>query len=269
MILDAVNLGTTIGDANTKTYDLLSQVSVFENLDYTYQQRDHSDLTNNTALLARLNEEGILGKLFLGDKQLDLFFGPKATYVKTNLSQTFAYQLRTDAAVTSTTLVNILNEQGKQGCRFVESRLQGVATNTRATICVNNNRHNGVFDYRYLPYPESTRADALKALLDTQRNEGFYPIRVLTLNSTTTPQILFERDSVVEDVVKFIQYKIFSQALPNNQPELTRLLDDQGKIGWHFWSQITHPSNNHGVSIFASSPFYHLPEGEAVVLNPR
>lgn len=110
------------------------------------------------------------------------------------------------------------------GCRFVDTRLQTTAATTRATVCVSNNRHNGTFSYRYVPYPVSTRTDALKALLDTQKSNGFYPIRVMSLGAAATPH--FYLNTTIATNVGLIQYKVYSQALPSNQPELISLLND-------------------------------------------
>lgn len=271
LIGEAKTLRPSLDGSTTQTYDLVTQVSALAGLDFTYQQKDDPTGTNlEAARLTQLNALGVDGWLLLGKKQLDPFFGARSTYVKTNIpQQQFVYQSRSDSDVTNASLIGILNEQGTQGCRFVETRLQASPANTRATLCVNSSRHIGTFGYRSLPFPAVVRADALQALLNAQKDEGYYPVRVLQLSASAAPQILFERNSSISTGIQAMQYKVFSQSLPNNQPELNGLLNDQGKLGWHLWSPITHPAGGLSAIIFASSPFANVLDGEPVDLSVR
>lgn len=270
LLSEAKSLRPEINASSTKTYDLLTQIAGFSNLTFNYVPQDEplQDASFNVKRLQQLNDLGSQSLLFLGKKQLDAFFGAKTLYARNNLSQTFSYQLRSDSDVNATKLISILETQGATGCRFVDLRLQPTPANTHTTVCVDSSLETGVFKYRYVEYPASTRTDALTSLLDTQKKEGYYPIRVFSLGNNS-PRILFEYNSRIGQGIQAMEYKVYSQALPNNQPELISLLNDQGKMGWHLWSQINDSSGNHLATIFASLPFSHLPDGEAVLLNPR
>ncbi|MFZ3192940.1 MAG: PT dipeptide repeat lipoprotein [Moraxellaceae bacterium] len=268
LIKDALRLNAEINKINQKSYDLLTQITGFPDITFSYQQQDDSAL-GVTERLNNLNTLGAQGYIFIGKKQLDSFFGMRATYVKINLPQTFSYLSRNDSDVDDTKLITILNEQGKQGCRLVDMSLQSGSTSTYTTFCVNSTRDDGTFSYRYLAYPESTRADTFKAFIDAQKKEGYYPIRALRLGSDTGFKLLFERNSSRTGEVQNMQYKVFSQTLPDNLAELNSLLNDQGKLGWHLWSAVNGASGQHLVTLFASLPFINLPDGEAVELDPR
>ena len=265
-------LSSSNNTTGPKTYDLFTQIAGFSDLTFSYQTLDEPSQDTNFEInrLKQLNDLGSQSWLFLGKKQLDAFFGAKTLYAKNNLSQTFSYEMRNDSDVNATKLISILDAQGASGCRFIDMRLKANTTNTQTTVCVNSSRNNGAFSYRYVAYPtDATRADALKALLDGQKLEGFYPIRVWSLTAGDTPRILFERDSSIGAGIQGMQYKVYSQSLPSNQPELANLLNDQGKLGWHFWSQINDPTGKPLATIFSSLPFPQLPDGEAVVLDRR
>lgn len=257
-----------IGDTR-KTYDLVSQLSGFSGLTFNYRQE--SAATSDDARLIKLNELGQQGWLFIGDKRLDAFFGTRPTYARTNFNKErghrFTYQQRTDSdVIDNTKFVSILNAQGTQGCRFIESVAQ-VPASTRKTLCVNNSRINSAFNYRSLAYPTSPRTDAFKALLDTQRADGYYPIRILDLGDDIPPQILFESNrDAIQDIRSF-QYKIFSQPLPDNQPELDSFLNDQGRLGWQLWGEVPNATGQHLATVFARSPFPHLADGEPAVFD--
>ena len=272
---DSRSLRPEINGNQPKTYNLFTQIDVASGFTFQYRVEDEPVQDANFAAnrLSALNALGLQGFLYLGQTQLSPASPPKTLYAKTSpavsTSKLFAYQMRSDSDLTASKLVEILDGFGATGCRFVDTRLQATATNTRATVCVNSNRHNGTFSYRYVPYPVSTRTDALKALLDTQKSNGFYPIRVMSLGAAATPHILFEYDSTIATNVGLIQYKVYSQALPSNQPELISLLNDQGTLGWHLWSEINDVSGNPLATIFASLPFPSLADGEPVVLNRR
>ena len=268
LLSEAKSLRPEINASSSKTYDLLTQIAGFSNLTFNYVPQDEpfQDASFNTKRLQQLNDLGSQSLLFLGKKQLDAFFGAKTLYARNNLSQTFSYQLRSDSDVNATKLISILETQGAQGCRFIDMRLQATPANTYATVCVDSNLEAETFKYRYVEYPASTRTDALTSLLDTQKKEGYYPIRVFSLGDSS-PRILFEYNSRIGQGIQAMEYKVYSQTLPNNQPELTSLLNDQGKLGWHLWSQMNDPSGNHLATIFASLPFPHLPDGEAAVLD--
>jgi|GEM_PF-4650396 len=267
---EAKSLRPEIGSNSSKTYDVLTQIVGFSNLTFNYIPQDEpaQDSNFNVKRLQQLNDLGSQSLLFLGKKQLDAFFGAKTLYARNNLGQTFSYQLRIDSDVNATKLAGILEEQGAQGCRFVDLRLQVTPANTYATVCVDGSVELGTFKYRYVEYPTSTRTDALTNLLEAQQKEGYYPIRVFGLGNNN-PRILFEYNSRIGQGIQGMQYKVYSQALPTNRPELNSLLNDQGKLGWHLWSQINDPSGNHLATIFASLPFPHLPDGEPAVLDPR
>jgi hypothetical protein len=269
LILDAKTIRANFTGNALQTYDLVSQISTLPGVDFTYQQKDDPASANPTeARLAQLNELGAQGWMFLGKKQLDTFFGARNTYVKTNIPQQFVYQNDPDINLNTTNLVDRLNQQGALGCRFLEIRPQSLSTNTYRTLCVNSSRHSGTFGYRLLPFPASSRADALQSLLDTQQKDGYYPIRVVQVDSSAAPEVLFERNSVISFGIQSMQFKVFSQSLPDNQAELISFLNDQGKLGWHLWSPIKHPSGDLSATIFASSPFSNILDGEPVDLSP-
>lgn len=267
------SLSPVINSNGLQTYNLFTQISVASEFSFEYRIEDEpaQDANFESNRLKQLNDLGLQGLLFLGKKQLNAFSEARTLYVKatpaTGTLQAFEYRQRRDSDVTATKLIGILDAYGADGCRFVDTRLQATPANTRATVCVNSNRHIGTYSYRYVPYPESTRTDALKALLDTQKLSGFYPIRVMSIGTDATPHILFEYDSSVATRVQGMQYKVYSQALPSNEPELDGLLNDQGKLGWQLWSEIDDLSGSHLGTIFASLPFPHLPDGESVVLD--
>lgn len=271
LLREAKSLQPTIDSSTRNSYDLFGSFGDYK-FDYRTEDEPVQDANFDTNRLAKLNELGKESYLLVGKRQLNNFLEPKPLYTKVSVGIrpkiTFDYQLRSDSDVNATKLISILDAQGLQGCRFVDLRLQA-APATYATVCVNSSRNGGIFKYRYVPYPISTRTDALAALLDTQKSGGFYPIRVLKLGSNATPHILFEYNSTVEASIGGMEYKVYSQALPSNQPELNSLLNDQGKLGWHLWSQINDPSGKHLATIFANLPFQHLEEGEPVVLDPR
>lgn len=264
-------LSPELNTSNKKTYDVLTQITTLSDLKFTYIPKDepsqNSDFEDNR--LAQLNEFGSQNLLFIGKKQLDAFFGAKTLYVKNNLSEQLAYLLRSDSDVNATKLISILDAQGQTGCRFVDIRLRATTANTYTTVCVNSSRNTGTFSYRYIDYPQSTRTDALQALLEEQKLEGFYPIRTMNIATNATVKLLFERDSSIAQGIQDMQYKVYSQALPSNQPEVASLLNDQGKIGWHLWSQMNGADNQFLATIFASLPFPHLPDGEPAILDRR
>ena len=265
LLRDAQSVQSSLTGTARETYDVLSRISVFPGLTFNYRQEQVEP--TDTARLIKLNELGQDGWLFLGEKRLDTFFGARPTYVKTNIAQRFVYQLRTDSDVTDNTkFVSILNAQGTQGCRFIESVAQ-VPASTRKTLCVDSSRINSAFNYRLLAYPTSSRTDAFKALLDAQRADGYYPIRVLDLGQDTAPQILFESNSGAVGGAQSLQYKVFSQPLPDNQPELDSFLNDQGRLGWQFWSEVPNANGQHLATVFARSPFPHLADGEPAVFD--
>lgn len=262
-------LSPELNTNSKKTYDILTQITSLSDLKFNYIPKDEpsqtSDFEKNR--LTQLNELGSQNLLFIGKKQLDAFFGAKTLYVKNNLSEQLTYLLRSDSDVNATKLISILDAQGLTGCRFVDIRLHATTANTYTTVCVNSSRNIGTFSYRYIDYPESTRTDALQSLLEEQQQEGFYPIRALNIAPDSTVKLLFERDSSIGQGIQDMQYKVYSQALPSNQLEVASLLNDQGKLGWHLWSQINNSDNQFLGTIFASLPFPHLPDGEPAVLD--
>lgn len=268
LLNEAQTLRSTINGATANSYDILSKVNAFGALTFNYQQQDEDRLEPaENSRLAQLNDLGSKGLLYLGNRKLDPVFGERPTFVKTNISQTFTYQLRTNSNVNATNLTSILNAEGDVGCRFIDIRPKTTATNTYTTVCVDSSRHTGSFNYRYVAYPTSTRVDAFVALLDQQKADGYYPIRVIQLNGMAAPQILFERNSVTEAGVKSLEYKVFSQGLPNNQPELSSLLNDQGGINWHLWGQINNAAGTPFATIFARSPYPYSADGESASLH--
>ena len=277
-----VLLGDTLSlrpEANTgspNAYNLFTQITEAPNFKFAYQIKDEpiQDANFTANRLSSLNQLGSEGFLFLGQTQLSPVSQPKTLYSKTTnplvaTSKTFAYQIRSDSDINTTKLVSTLDALGATGCRFVDIRLQTTPASTYTTVCVNSSQHTGIFTYRYVPYPTSTRTEALTALLNAQKSNGFYPIRVMTVGANAIPHILFEYDSTFAANIGEMQYKVYSQTLPNNLPELRNLLNDQGSLGWHLWSPINTVGNTPLATIFASIPFPHLPDGESVSLDPR
>lgn len=273
---DTLSLRPEASTGSPKAYNLFTQITEVPDFTFAYRIKDEPVQDANFAAnrLRDLNQLGSEGFLFLGRTQLSPVSQPKTLYSKTTnptavTSKTFTYQTRNDSDVNATKLISALDALGATGCRFVDIRLQTTPANTHTTVCVNSSQHTGAFAYRYVPYPTSTRTEALTALLNAQKSNGFYPIRVMTIGTDAVPHILFEYDSAIESNIGSMQYKVYSQTLPNNLPELSNLLNDQGSLGWHLWSPINTVSNTPLATIFASIPFPHLPDGEPVSLDPR